>query len=304
MISLIIPTKDRATILEQTVKQAKEAISSFEGEIIVVNDSDQELILPNELKVGLTIVRNPKQGVASGRNYGASKAKGEWLLFLDDDMLIEPSNIEEALVLAKDRPRACININWEYPDKLKNNLGKRQFGRFLNYYGFTSFKGWNKNSIWIDDTVFEPNAITSQFLLIRRDIFLSIGGYNESFPFAGFEDYDFTQRLKQNKLKIYVQPNTKAYHNEADRSNIDQWLARRKRGGETRRVAVNLGYKELTLHYGNLKSIVYDVVLSRKLFFSKTLEWIPNKKIFDWLYFFVVNLLYGAYVYEGYNEKL
>ena len=130
-----------------------------------------------------------------------------------------------------------------------------------------------------------------------------MGGYNENFPYAGFEDYDLTKRLLQNNIKIYIQPKNVAYHNEVDRMNILQWLARRKRGGKTRQVAVQMGHKELTLHYSKLKARVFEFVIGKQQYFLKALQWVPNIIIFDRIYFFIVNLLYAASVYEGYQEK-
>jgi len=303
MISLIIPTKDRVPILEQTIKYTKEALASYGSEIIVVNDAEQKLDLPSKLSTGLAIVKNPNQGVASARNYGASLAQGEWLLFLDDDMLIHQSNIQEVLLLAERQSEACYNINWEYPDNLKKQLSNTQFGRYLNHYGFTSFRGWHKNSYWNNENAFLSSSVTSQFLFIRKDIFQRIGGYNEDFPYAGFEDYDLTQRLTRHRIKILIQPNTTAYHNELDRSDIEQWLARRKRGGKTRQVAVELGYDELKLEYGKIKSYIYELVLSKRPLMIKILKAIPNVKATDKLYFLLMNLLYGASVYEGYCKE-
>ena len=94
-----------------------------------------------------------------------------------------------------------------------------------------------------------------------------------------------------------------AYHNELDRSDIEQWLARRRRGGKTQRVAVELGYGELTLKYTKAKSRVYEFVLSKRHFMMGALHSIPNVKAFDKLYFLLMNLLYGANVYEGYCKE-
>nr|WKN36967.1 glycosyltransferase [Tunicatimonas sp. TK19036] len=303
MISLIIPTKDRGALLEQTIRQARASLTSFDHEIIVINDATSEVSLPSELSDMLTIVNNPKQGVASARNYGVSLAKGEWLLFLDDDMLMDTTNVRDVLSIAQNQPNACYNINWEYPPNLKSKLEHSQFGRFLNHYGFTTFRGWHKNSAWDSHAIFASNAVTSQFLFISKDVFLRTGGYNEGFPFAGFEDYDLAQRFKQHQIGIFINPNTMAYHNEADRNTIEKWLARRKRGGKTRQVAVQMGYSELTLHYGAIKSGIYNFVLLHQNTFLRLLEFIPNMKLFDRVYFLVTNLLYGAYVYEGYHEK-
>ncbi len=304
MISLIIPTKDRLSLLKQTLTYAQKALASFEHEIIIVNDSEEGLKLTNEiLSPEARVVKNPGQGVASARNYGASSARGKWLLFLDDDMLIQANNIQEVFSLAEQQPKACYNINWEYPATLKQKLPASQFGRFLNHYGFTSFEGWHKNGHWNSEKVFSVETVTSQFLFIRKDIFFGFDGYNENFPFAGFEDYDLARRLKQHQITIFIHPTTMAYHNEADRSVVDQWLARRKRGGETRQVAVRMGYSELTLHYGRLKSGLYQMVLFKKQLLLKALNWVPNIEALDRVYFFLVNLLYGAYVYEGYHEQ-
>ena len=303
MISLIIPTKDRVFILAKTIRYAEEALASYDSEIIVVNDAEEELDLPSELSIGLAIVKNPNQGVASARNYGASLARGEWLLFLDDDMLIQQSDVQEVLLLAERQSESCYNINWEYPDSLKKQLSNTQFGRYLNHYGFTSFRGWHKSNYWNSENAFLSSAVTSQFLFIHKDVFQRIGGYNECFPHAGFEDYDLTQRLTRHQIKILIQPNTMAYHNELDRSDVEQWLARRRRGGKTRQVAVELGYSELALKYNKVKSRVYEVALSKRLLIVKALRSIPNVRAFDKLYFLLLNLLYGASVYEGYNKE-
>ena len=175
MISVVIPTKDRNEMLQKTIEQAKTAILPFDGEIIIVNDSKNQVLIPDTLKQDIILVNNPKQGVASARNYGASKARGEWLLFMDDDMLINSSNIREVVSLIQDYPQACFNINWEYPTALQKKLKQTQFGRFLEYYGFTTYKGWNKNAAWSDDAVFETQSITEPVFLHQKSRFFSCG---------------------------------------------------------------------------------------------------------------------------------
>jgi GT2 family glycosyltransferase len=254
--------------------------------------------------MSIRIIDNPLHGVASARNLGAKNALGDWLLFLDDDMIITQDNIIQTLNFTNSTDQEiCCNINWEYPDDLKSKIARTQFGRFLNYYGFSSFQGWNNNAIWKSDGPFEAQSITSQFLFIRKNTFQSIGGYNEAFPHAGFEDYALLKTLQKQAIKIFILPNTKAYHNEADRIKIGPWLERRKRGSETRNVAVGLGYEELAIHFGLFKSLTYVSIFFFRKVLIILLKLIPNVRFLDKFYFLVVNALYGAYTYSGYKTK-
>jgi len=300
IVSIIIPTKDRKPILLETLEALKESLTDIDHEVIIINDSEEELILKN-LGLRVKCFKNLASGVASARNYGASIAAGYYLLFLDDDMLINSeviSSIMKDLCLYEN---VCLNVKWEYPEKLKESLRSNKFGRFLEYYGFTSLRGWHKNHVWKEDEIFQVNSVTSQFLFMEMRVFKSIGGYNEQFPFAGFEDYDLMQRINAKNIGVVINAKLYVYHNERDRAtDIIAWMARRARGGKTRRVAVEQGYDELTLDYGKLKSKIYQFVNRYPSVMYLALRLVPNLKFFDTISFFVTNLLYGAAVYRGY----
>ncbi len=65
------------------------------------------------------------------------------------------------------------------------------------------------------------------------------------------------RKLQKEVLNSYIYPRDKAFHNEADRLNLDAWLARKQRGGETRRVAV--ADEELETYYGVLKAALENI---------------------------------------------
>ncbi len=297
-LSIIIPTKDREEILSETLTQLYKAFEELYFEVIVVNDSKSDLSLTSPTT---KVTRNPGQGVAAARNHGASIASGDYFIFLDDDMLVNP-NIPKAIsnwfIM---HPDSCVNANWVYPEELQKTIATEKFGRFLNRYGFTSLKGWNRGHFWDDSATFQTISVTSQFLWISRDNFQKIGGYNDQFPFAGFEDYDLTMRLNNHGVNILIDPLAVIHHNERDRAtNMEAWMARRQRGGKTRRVAVDLGYQELTLNYPWLKSTVYKLVNRHNSMIYGLIGLIPNRRLFDNISFFMFNMLYGAAVYQGY----
>lgn len=279
------------------------ATKHFSVEFILINDGDKEIVLPALLKANFKIYKNEKSGVASARNLGARMATHDHLIFMDDDMWMQEDNLDNLRQAIALHPDSCINLNWIYPPELSEQIRQQKFGRYLAHYGFTSLKGWSKGLSWSDDEIFETEGITSQFLYMPKSVFSSVGGYNENFPHAGFEDYDFAVRLKKSGVKSYLSPKSFLFHNEADRVDAKNWLARKRRGGETRKYAVVFGYKHLELHYNLIKTIIYRVciICYPVLFFTERL--IPNKPLFDKLYFRLINLLLGAHSFEGYHKK-
>lgn len=301
--SIIIPTKNRDKIINQSLQYALKAIVGFEVEIIIVNDGDNEIELSNEIKSKVKIYKNPKTGVASARNFGAKTALSEHLIFMDDDMWMQPDNLQTLSTLKQKLQNVCINLNWIYPPSLSAQIEKTSFGRYLEHYGFTSLKGWCRGLPWNDNEIFEVNGITSQFLYMHKSVWQSVNGYNENFPHAGFEDHDFAARLRKNGTKFYIEPTSFLYHNEADRVEPKSWLARKQRGAETRKYAVAFGYPDLKLNYGFVKSSIYTFFIFIKPILFTFLKLIPNKKVFDKFYFAGINLLFGTVSYEGYTKS-
>ena len=301
-ISVIIPTFDRGDLFDECIQSVLESISSLD-EIIVINDSKTNSL---KLKISDNRIRvfdNPKSGVASARNLGAFHAQGEYLLFIDDDMLINPDAIASCYQLILSNPLSAINSDWIYPPEELNKALKTSFGRYLHHIQFTSLKGWCTDLKWKENGIVRANGITSQFLLIRKDLVLSAGGYNESFPFSGFEDYDFGKRLEKSGCQFIINTQCLIYHNEKDRIQLKPFLERKKRGGFTRIKGVELGYSELTISFGLLKKMYLQCLFLVKPVFTFFSRMIPNSKATDPIYRFIINRLIGIAIYEGYSKK-
>lgn len=303
-ISVIIPTKDRGEIFQYTLLKAYEALLEHRHfEIIVVNDSKtNEIQIPDELKDKAKIINNPKSGVASARNLGVSMSKGNWLLFLDDDMVMNRNNVNTYLNYCDRNDKFCVNIEWVYPPEITAVLSYGAFGRFLVKYGFTTMRGWNNYPDWNSNASISVNSVASPNLFMSKTSFLSTKGYDENFPYAGFEDYVFSERLKENGFKMYVDTRSCMFHNESDRLDQEAWFARKKRDGETRKIAVKLGFDSIQLKYGILKNSFYATqsiwlpVVKSVLFFTTPF------KLFDLISFKCFKLRLGMAIYKGYTS--
>jgi glycosyltransferase involved in cell wall biosynthesis len=300
--SLIIPTKDRKEILQETLQKVSAASNIEQLEVIIINDSDKPLVLDKPFPFASIYKNERGKGVASARNFGASKARHDWIIFMDDDMWVQRDTFEKLEGVATDEYR-CINANWVYPEFLIHQLPRNPFLRYLRRYGFDSLEGWSSDVQWDKEKLFRVKGITSQFLLMHKKAFQKAGGYDVSFPFAGFEDHDLSRRLREKDIAVYVDPNNTIYHNEADRLEIEPWLERKKRGAITRRVAVSLGHKDLLLHYPAWKRFFYSMLYGiRKPLIGLLNNW-PKKQSLDFLFSRLVTILLGAYSFKGYTGK-
>ncbi|MGZ4099394.1 MAG: glycosyltransferase family 2 protein [Bacteroidia bacterium] len=299
-LSIIIPTKDRGDVFYKTLDAAYNAIKEINAEIIIVNDSKTSQPQIDRYREKVRLISNPKSGVAAARNFGAKNSKFSYLLFLDDDIIISKETIKSLSLLTQQYQDFVINFNWEYPASLLNEIEKTQFGRFLIKQGYTSLKGWSQNMNWDDKNVFEVDLLASYFLGIEKNLFNKIGGYNEQFPHAGAEDYEFAIRAKKTGIKCICNPGGVVLHNEEDRTEIKPWLQRKERSAETRKIAVNMGHSQLALNSSLFKRNVLRFIYSFKSFMFLYLELIPNQKKFDAHYSRIVNILLSAYLHKGY----
>src|ERR1041385_2613316 len=96
-LSVIIPTFGRDGIFVRTLASVKAALEGTDSEIIVVNDSEKELDVKSE--GNLYVMRNPGKGAAAARNAGVARARGDLLLFIDNDVIVSRANILRVLEL-------------------------------------------------------------------------------------------------------------------------------------------------------------------------------------------------------------
>ena len=276
------------------------AINKELFQVVIVNDGISDIQL-NSTEVSLTITRNKgAKGVAGARNTGASEAIFPFLLFLDDDMLVTQSALQRVYDYASNQylTNSTFNFNWTYPPNLLNRLRKKAFGRYLISNSFTTMKGWCGEN-WKEEPLFELGSAAGANMLISKHVFFEVGMYSEHFPFAGFEDYDFSKRLEKKGVKMMVDQSVSMYHNESDKIFLKTWMNRKISGQITRYVGVQNGYDELDLNIPWYKRIVYALIyITRQLWFN-SLSSLPAK-YYSGLYERLINLLHGSVIFGGY----
>lgn len=196
-ISVIIPTHNRVKSLRATLRSLLEqTYPRGEYEIIVVDDGSQDgtAILLEELagQGELFFHRQRQAGPAAARNAGARLARGQVLVFTDDDCLPQPGWLAAfAESYASEGKPAAVG----------GRIDNLDDGHWL--HRFFKLQDTQHLSYRESPRLFLDTANASY----RRDVFWEVGGFDESFPLPGAEDFDLGYRfvLAGHNLEINTQ---------------------------------------------------------------------------------------------------
>lgn len=205
-ISVVIPVFNRFKILRRTLLALNnQSMSSDCFEVILVDDgSDEDIhqfVNEEELSYPIMILRQNHLGPAAARNRGANIAKGRVILFLDNDMIASMVLLEQHSVNHKGEAKRIVVGS----RSLFNEAGiPDAFARF-DYLPDGSDLRLKRQPISFQE-VFTCN------LSLRRDDWMILGGFNEKFTTASFEDIEFAYRAHLQGYKFFWNPEALAYH--------------------------------------------------------------------------------------------
>jgi GT2 family glycosyltransferase len=170
------------------------------------------------------------QGFAKSSNLGARHAKGKYLCFLNNDLVLTPGWLDPMYELVRSRPDigAVGNIQLEPESKLVHHAGV-----FFDWDG-RPVHAWRYRRRRPKGDFGEWNAITAACFMIESQIFQACGGFEEAY-INGFEDIDLCVRLRQKEYRLLVShrsvighhasvsPGRKKYDNENRERFLKRW---------------------------------------------------------------------------------
>ncbi len=297
-VSFIIPTFNRSAILSETLRSLCGAIRGASAEIVVVNNSKTAKVrVDSEM---IRVLDNPGSGPASGRNFGAKHAAGELLVFLDDDILFSEDNLKRMLQLHAEHPDSAFNPDWRYSDEMMKRLAETSSGRYTLCVKLIDYRSWVPGLPWREHAVFAVPKLAGFCLAIPKKAFVRLGGFPENFKHLSLEDDDFSKRLLQGGVKLYIDSTQLVYHNELDRTGLAGRLNRLKAGAINKRRALELGMTEYRMDFSGFRFARSAFLSSLKPALLALAEAIPNSPCFDPIYRRLVDALIAAVVFEGY----
>ena len=183
-ISILIPTKNRLPILQETLHNIYyvNKLPKEDFEVIVSNDGDEDLsILYDEFPFdNLKIVKNThKHGLSGNRNNAIDYSNYEILQFLDDDILITENFFIRVINIHNQLDNIILCGNRYYPQPLIEQAEKTPFGRYKLKYEYNWRDGLIMNEI--NDGLFEVNSLAGFSISMKREAYDNVGEFDENF---------------------------------------------------------------------------------------------------------------------------
>jgi GT2 family glycosyltransferase len=201
-LSVVIPTYNRRDQLERTLSALSaqtfpandfEVIVSIDGSL----DGTRDLIAGFPSPFRLSAVERANAGRAAACNLGASCACGEVLLFLDDDMEPAPECLASHFAMHQESRRCAvigaIPITRSAPSSPVLEFLDAKVESFLTRMARPGYQ-------------MVPRDFFSSNFSIRRELFLELGGFDDSFRVYGNEDVELAFRLLGAGVPIVFRP--------------------------------------------------------------------------------------------------
>jgi GT2 family glycosyltransferase len=245
-----VPTFRRPAALRETLA-ALLALDYARGryEVIVVDDGADEMTARlvdrlDDRGVSVTLATQYRRGAACARNEGARHAGGEWVLFCDDDVLVPPLHLLAHLATHGRHRDAVVAGACELAPAVVAALRATPFGRYQIALERRFAREALGEALDGDPGCLRMPLLSAADLSLRRELFWSIGGFDEDFPLAGAEDQDLSLRARAAGALLVMDTKIRCLHND-NRLSRRAYCEREERSASTMPVLVRKHPAEL-----------------------------------------------------------
>jgi GT2 family glycosyltransferase len=223
-VSIIIPTKDHVDLLHRCIRSILEKTTYRNYEIVIVDNQSKNHdtfayydSLKNYPNIRVLSFDKPFNYSALN-NYAVARIESPYLLFLNNDTeIISDEWLAAMLEHAQREGVGAIGAKLLFPDKTIQHAGI-----IIGMIGNTPVC-WNLNKYLPDQIpgyfgranhIQNIGAVTAACMMIRKDVFQEMGGFDEDFTVA-LNDVDLCLRIRKQGYLIVYTPYAKLYHHES-----------------------------------------------------------------------------------------
>lgn len=228
LISVIIPNKDHTDDLELCLFSMTRKSTYRNYEILIVeNNSEKEETfeyykkLPDRYPKARVLTWEKEFNYSAINNFAAKEAKGEYLLFLNNDVeILTPDWMEEMLQNCQQEDVAVVGAKLYYPDDTIQHagvvLGLGGIAGHIMCRASREEPGYFGRMI----SVQEISAVTAACMMVKKSDFDAVGGLDETFQVA-FNDIDLCMKFRAAGKKIIFTPYAELYHYESKSRGLE-----------------------------------------------------------------------------------
>jgi len=236
LVSIIIPTKDQIDLLKTCIDSIENNTTYLNYEIIIVNNRSiepsiikyfQKLSEKNHIRI---IDYDDVFNYSKINNYAVEQAAGEYICLMNNDIeVISPEWLEEMLSQAMRPEIGCVGAKLYYPNnKVQHGgviLGIGGVAGHSHKYFEKDASGYHSRLKLVQNM----SAVTAACLVVSKNVFIQVGGFNGVNLKVAFNDIDFCLRVRNLGLSNLWSPYAELYHHESMSRGQENTLEKRKR---------------------------------------------------------------------------
>ena len=219
----MIPTRDRADLLDMCLRSIVEISVSRDFEILVVdNDSAQEATHALFQRFSgryerFRVVKRPGPfNFSAICNAAAAEAAGDFLIFLNNDTeIVTPDWIEKLLSFARRPDIGAVGARLLFPDRRVQHVGiTLGMGGVAGHFGARAkadAPGWWKANL----VPHETSAVTAACLMVEKSKFMAVGGFDSVRLPIDLNDVDLCLRLGERGWRTLCDARVELIHHES-----------------------------------------------------------------------------------------
>ena len=185
---------------------------NFEVILLDNNSTDGSMTNVNNKfgsKQQVKIIMNKRNlGYAEGNNVGVMESKGEYLVFLNNDVIVDPNFLKELVIVMKTDSIAAAQAKLMFMDHPTKFYSA---GHYIDYFGMVHVLGEFEEDKGQFDNVYDIFGAHGAAFIVKRNLFLKVGGFDSDF-FLLFEESDLCWRFWLIGYRIVFVPKAIAYH--------------------------------------------------------------------------------------------
>lgn len=236
-LSIVIVNYNVCDLLLNAVASVYVALEGISGEIIVVDNASSDGAIETLNRIYpevITIPLDRNLGFGAANNIGIERSRGEYILLLNPDTVVQEGTLRTMLEFMREHPDAAFSgCKIILPNGSYDPVSKRGFpspwSSFCRVFGLSRlfpkskfFGGYNLTYMDANE-VARIDALAGCFMFCRGDVLKRLGGFDTDFFMYG-EDLDLCYRAKKMGGEIYYVPWTSIMHFKGEstrRSSID-----------------------------------------------------------------------------------
>ncbi len=254
-VSIIIPVYNQFDYTYECIKSIIEFTKDVDYEIIIADDvSTDETVNISKYIKGINVIRNSENlRFLLNCNNAAKSAKGKYIHFLNNDTKVTEGWLSSLVkLIEKDNSIGMVGSKLIYPD-----------GRLQEAGGIV----WKDASAWNYGHGQDPEApeynyvrevdyISGASIMIKKELWTTLGGFDETFVPAYYEDTDLAFQVRKAGYKVMYQPQSVVVHFEGISNGTDVSTGLKQYQVVNEKKFKEKWAKELSHHYENGEKVL------------------------------------------------